>query len=186
MERVPVKSNPQLLDRVFGEVQQQLAAALPWLTHCFGKAERLVKMQDGKRYYTPNVYVGRGEYLSVSPDSHLGNFSFFTCEDPVSVTWERGARNDASAEVSLIVWCDLRGIAAAGTDRNAEAVKREVLRVLNGGLLLRQGRFSVTRIYERAENVFRGFTLDEVDNQFLMHPYCGWRFVGTLWVEDYC
>lgn len=181
-----MRENPQLIERVIGEVQVALSDSLPWLSHVFGKAERLVKMQNGRKYYTPNVYAGGNDYVSVSPDSHLGNFCFFRCDDPETITWEIGARNDAEANVSVIVWCDLRTIEAAGSDRNAEAVKREVLRVLNGGLRLQHGRFHVTKVYELAERVFDGYTLDEVDNQFLMHPYCGWRFAGTMWVQDYC
>jgi hypothetical protein len=44
----------------------------------------------------------------------------------------------------------------------------------------------VSRIYERAENVFRGYTMDEVDNQFLMSPFAGWRFDGLLTIKNDC
>ena len=57
--------------------------------------------------------------------------------------------------------------------RDTESVKAEILHVLNGGFRLRSGSIDVTKIYELAENIYRGFTLDEVDNQFLMHPLCG-------------
>ena len=43
-----------------------------------------------------------------------------------------------------------------------------------------------TAIYELAENVYRGFTLDEIDNQFLMHPFGGFRFEGVLSVNQPC
>jgi hypothetical protein len=53
-------------------------------------------------------------------------------------------------------------------------------------MLLKSGTFTINRVYEKAENIFQGFTLAEVDNQYLMHPYCGWRFVGEIRVEDIC
>mgnify|MGYP007022113853 FL=1 len=70
--------------------------------------------------------------------------------------------------------------------RNVEAVKAQVLRALNGGIWVRSGSISVEKIYSRAENVFAGFTLDEVDNQFLMSPFAGWRFEGKMQVNDEC
>ena len=70
-------------------------------------------------------------------------------------------------------------------ERNKELVKRDILRVLNS-MLLKSGTFTVNRVYEKAENIFQGFTLAEIDNQYLMHPYCGWRFVGEIRVEDIC
>jgi hypothetical protein len=41
-------------------------------------------------------------------------------------------------------------------------------------------------VYERAENVFEGYSLDEVDNQFLMQPFAGLRITGELIVDEEC
>ena len=77
LKRVILRSRPFLYDKVIQDMQQTMADALPWLDHIFGRAERLVKKIDGIRQYTPNVYLGKGEYLPVTPDSRLGNYSFF-------------------------------------------------------------------------------------------------------------
>lgn len=58
MDRVPIIKNPELFDRVIANIQKGLADGLPWLNYSFGRAERLVKSIQGKRYYTPNIYVG--------------------------------------------------------------------------------------------------------------------------------
>jgi hypothetical protein len=71
-------------------------------------------------------------------------------------------------------------------ERNTEAVKAQVLRALNGGIRMRHGSFLIDEIYTRAESIYQGFTLDEVDNQFLMSPFCGFRFHGTMTVMDVC
>ena len=63
---------------------------------------------------------------------------------------------------------------------------KQVLRALNGGIRMRHGAFRIDEIYTRAENVFQGFTTDEVDNQYLMSPFCGFRFHGTMTVMDVC
>jgi hypothetical protein len=60
------------------------------------------------------------------------------------------------------------------------------LTVLNGGFWLKDGTIVINRIYELAENVYRGFTLDEIDNQFLMHPFAGFRFAGELGIDETC
>lgn len=67
-----------------------------------------------------------------------------------------------------------------------EPIKAEILKVLNGGFWLRSGRLTVTQIEEKAENIYKGYSLDEVDNQFLMHPFGGLRFDGKLTINESC
>lgn len=185
INRVPTRQNPKLFDKLIAELQKGLADNLPWLTYSFGKAERLVKSINGKRYYSPNVYVGNNEYMDVTPDEVFGNYSFFVLHEPQRISCERGERNEIVAPYSLIVWVDMRKVEPSD-ERNTEAVKQSILRTLNGMIFPKQGHFSVTKIYERAEKVFEGFTLDEVDNQYLMHPYAGFRFDGEMQIEDEC
>ena len=157
-----------------------------WLTRSFGRAERLVKIIGGKRYYTPNVYAGGNEYLPVSPDAKLGNFSFFVLDDPQTVDWLPNIQSDWKTPFSVIFWFDMRTITNDANNRNIEKVKAEILHVLNGGFWLRSGGITINRVYERAENIYKGFTLDEVDNQFLMHPYAGLRFEGVMSIQQPC
>ena len=44
----------------------------------------------------------------------------------------------------------------------------------------------MSRVYHKAENVFDGFTIDEIDNQFLMSPYFGMRVTGEIYVDTDC
>lgn len=190
---VPIIPNPVLVDRVLWNIQNGLMDNVDWLDVAFGRAQRIVKMINGKRYYTPNVYVGsddyRGEndYLDVSPDANIGNFSFFWIDDPQNVEWVPNRQSGIKYPFSLIVWFDLRNVYPGQLDnRNTEALKNEILNVLNGGFWLKEGNITVNKIYELAENVYRGFTLDEVDNQFLMHPFGGFRFEGVLSIVQPC
>lgn len=89
--KAPVIANPELLDRIIGNIQTGLVDNLPWLDKAFGRAERLVKYDGNrKRYFTPCVYVGRNDYIEVTPDANIGNFSFFWVDDPQGVSWESG------------------------------------------------------------------------------------------------
>jgi hypothetical protein len=186
INRVPTIANPELFDRVIADIQKGLADNLGWLTRSFGRAERLVKIIGGKRYYTPNVYAGGNEYLPVSPDAKLGNFSFFVLDDPQTVDWLPNIQSDWKTPFSVIFWFDMRTITNDANNRNIEKVKAEILHVLNGGFWLRSGGITINRVYERAENIYKGFTLDEVDNQFLMHPYAGLRFEGVMSIQQPC
>ncbi len=189
----PVIPNPVMLDEVIAQIQTGLVDGLPWLDAAFGRAQRLTKEISGKRIIVPNVFCGgwRGhgpnDYIEVSPDAKIGNFSFFEIDDPQTIDagpWAREVR----APFSLIVWFDLTRVYDTASNRNTERIKADILRLLSGrtGWHLRQGRVAVNRIYERAENIYRGYTLSEIDNQFLMHPFAGFRFEGTLEYEELC
>lgn len=182
-----------MLDKVLGFIQRGLTDSLPWLDVAFGRSQRLTKVVEGKRIITPNVYCGgwnghgENDYIEVSPDSGIGNFSFFEIEDPQTIDAGPWAR-EIKAPFSLIVWFDLTRVYGEPDNRNTEYVKAQILRVLGGrsGWTLPHGRLTLNRIYERAENIYRGYTLSEIDNQFLMHPFAGFRFEGVLEFEEIC
>lgn len=186
-DRAPVVGHPELLDRILGNIQEGLAENLAWLDKAFGKAERLVKYDNfRKRIYTPCVYDTGNEYREVLPDSGIGNFSFFVVNDPQEVDWLPNVSVGIVATASLIVWFDFRRIFGSPDIRDIEQVKKQILDVLNGGFWLKAGGLKVTRIWERAENIYKGFSLDEVDNQFLMQPYGGLRFDIELKIKETC
>lgn len=189
----PVIQNPVMLDKVIGEIQTGLVENITWLDAAFGRAQRLAKMVNGKRIITPNVYCGGwnghgpNDYIETSPDSKIGNFSFFEIDDPQNIDAGPWARQ-IKAPFGLIFWFDLTRVYNAADNRNTEKLKAEILHVLNGrtGWHLTGGRILVNKIYERAENIYRGYTLTEIDNQFLMHPYAGFRFDGLLEFDELC
>lgn len=195
MEQInaPVIPNAVMLDRVIGEIQQGLVDNISWLNAAFGRSQRLTKMMNGKKIVTPNVYCGgwnghgENDYIETSPDSKIGNFAFFEIEDPQTIDAGPWARQ-IKAPFGLIVWFDLTRVYNTATNRNTEKLKAQILRVLNGraGWHLTGGRIIINRIYERPENIYRGYTLSEIDNQFLMHPYAGFRFDGILEYDELC
>ena len=189
----PVIPNAVMLDRVIGEIQQGLVDNISWLNAAFGRSQRLTKMMNGKKIVTPNVYCGgwnghgENDYIETSPDSKIGNFAFFEIEDPQTIDAGPWARQ-IKAPFGLIVWFDLTRVYNTATNRNTEKLKAQILHVLNGhaGWHLTGGRIIINRIYERPENIYRGYTLSEIDNQFLMHPYAGFRFDGILEYDELC
>ena len=190
---VPVIQGAVMIDAALAELQQGLVDGLSWLDVCFGKSQRITKVQDGKKIIVPSVYCGGwdghgpNDYIEVSPDAKIGNFGFFELTDPQELEpVPFGA--DITTPVSLIIWFDLRRVYGSLTNRNTEALKAGVLEIVNGsrGWHLTQGRVAFNRCYERAENIYRGYSLDEIENQYLMHPYGGFRFDGEMKIFEPC
>lgn len=190
---VPIIADAIMLDKVIGEIQDGLMENVAWLDVAFGRAQRLTKMMEGKRIVTPNVYCGGwkghgpNDYIEVSPDAKIGNFSFFEVDDPQTIDAGPWARN-VKVPFGLVVWFDLTRVYNTATNRNTEKLKADVLHVLSGraGWHLSGGKITISKIYERAENIYRGYTLSEVDNQFLMHPFGGFRFDGVIEFSELC
>ena len=183
--RIMKREQPKLFDAVIGSLQDGLGA-LSWLDHIFGRVERLVKMTaDGHRFYSPNVYKGKDEYILLTPDNTaLGNYCFFVMEEPQTVGQPMGVQNRIRSPFSLVVWVDMRTVSQSDA-RDTEAIKEEVLKTIRRAWV-KKGSVTLEKIYERAENVFQGFSLDEVDNQFLMSPYWGMRVTGEMAVDEDC
>ena len=174
-----------LFDRIIQDLQDALGS-LGWLNHIFGRSERLVKMKDGMRYYTPNVYAGKDNYIQLLPDNtDLGNYCFFVMDEPQMVTLPMGVQNRVKAPFSLIVWVDMRKVGATYDDRNTEYLKEQLVKTIRKGWV-KSGSVTIEKIYEKAENVFQGYSLDEVDNQFLMSPFAGFRISGEMQIDEEC
>ena len=193
MSNAPKIPNAIMLDKVLEGIQQGLVENISWLDVAFGRAQRLIKNINSKKIITPNVYCGgwnghgENDYIEVSPDSKIGNFSFFWIDDPQTIDagpWTRTMKTP----FSLIVWFDLRRVYNQAANRNTEYLKAQVLRILDGrgGWHLTDGHILTTRIYEQNENIYRGFSLSEIDNQYLMHPYGGFRIEGILEYDEIC
>ena len=183
---VPKPENPAFLDVVIGELQDVLKLKLSWLKHSFGKCQRLTKIRENREYYYPAIHLKRGEYVSLLPEQTLGNFSFFVISDPQNIDFNKNQFNTIKPKFSIIFWFNLDTIILNSNDRNIEALKAQILRVLTRETFLKKGTFTIEQIYEQSENIYKGFSLKEVDTQFLMQPYGGLRFEGELTFRELC
>lgn len=183
---VPKPENPALLDKVIVQIQDLLKLKLAWLDYSFGRAQRLVTKRDGKEYFYPGVHIGAGEYRNVLPDQSLGNYSFFTIDDPQPIEFFRNSFNTIKAKYSLVFWFNLDSIFAGSDDRNTEEIKAQILGILTRDLHLTVGTIDIESISERAENIYKGYSLKEIDSQFLMQPFAGIRFEGEIITREEC
>ena len=187
-EFFPRITTPYLFDKVIRELQQALKEGLPWLENSFGRVERRVTEVNERRLYVPAIYQQDGQYGIMLPDDRLGCYSFFVMHEPQEVLNRMQTEVRIKSPFSLIVWVDMRRVEKKmrmPDERNTEYIKEQVLSVIETASK-RKGHISINRIYERAENVFDGFSLDEVKNQFLMSPFAGFRFYGEMIVTNDC
>lgn len=176
--------NPVLAAEAIRDINDRLRN-VAWLDQVFGRAWRITREIRGRKYTEPCLYVGGGsgnEYETLVPSSDLGCYSFWLQNDPDTMGAEAGYM---LVDYSLVVWCDLRRCFEGVNRRDTENLKKDILAVLvEGGRA--DGVVTVKRVYEDAKNVFKGFTLDETANQYLMHPYWGMRVDVELRIDTPC
>lgn len=192
----PIIAGSVLVDAVIADLQQALVANLPWLDVAFGRSQRITRQTpSGRTLVVPNVFCGGwnghgdNDYIEVSPDARIGNFCFFEVQDPENVEWSLNQLMNIETPFSLIFWFDTRTALDLKNNRDLSHLKNDILTLLNGrsGFTLRSGgHLRINRIYERADNIYRGYTLSEIDNQYLMHPYAGFRFDGVIKILQPC
>lgn len=183
-------SSPQLLDAALSNIGAKLTTGLSWLDNAFGKAYKLEKIVDGRTIRYPGIPVqstNERDYLDLRPDGHLGNFCWFEVSDAQEIPdWRKGQKNWFIIDVSLIFWFDLRTIYVSNwQNKTQENVKQEVFNVIKV-LAVPGASLVLNRVYERSENIYRGYTVNETDNQFLMRPYGGFRLEGQLKYQEQC
>lgn len=183
---MPTPTSPKLWDYAVAELQAELAANISWLTAAFGKAQRKVKEVSGRACRFPAVYSGTGDYLNMLPDGHLGNYCWLDVLDYQDVENERREYKEIRANVGLVFWLDLRlAYPADYENRTVEHAKSDALAALRE-IRLTRSALLIDRIAELPENIYRGYDHGEINQQFLMFPYAGFRFEGEMIINESC
>ena len=199
---IHTKDNPVLLDKVIQDLQSTLMAKLDWLDKAFGRAYKLVEHGlNGDKFIYPATYVGNSEYASLLPNDNFGNFCWFDIYDPQEITTVVQSTPQFTFTGAIVFWFNLNTIFADSECMYTEELKDEVIRVLTTpGIITTTGRLEITKIYERFENIYKGYSIEKVynsnlykgqniqsiDKQFFMHPYGGLRLEFKLTTRELC
>lgn len=171
----PTLIDPKLIDLALGEIQTELTTGLSWLTTAYGKAVSRKYIKDNNTFVRPEVYVGGKEYLSMFPDSHLGNFSFFSVDDGEEINSHSFGNLRFSANVGLIFWFDYRDVYPGDWQaKTIDNIKFDIITAIKGFRLVRS-KIILSRSWELSKNIYNGYSDKEIDNQFLMRPFGGIR-----------
>lgn len=200
--QIRFKEDPVLLDKILQDMQKSLMNRLKWLNCAFGRAYKLVEHRpDGNKFIYPAMYNGNGEYVSLLPNDNFGNFSWFDIYDPQKITEVVQSLPQYTFSGAIIFWYDLSSIYEDETVMHTEEVKDEIMRVLTTpGLITTTGKFIINDIYERFENIYKGYSIEkiynnytykgegiqDIDKQFFMYPYAGIRIEFTLTTRELC
>lgn len=200
--RIRYKENPVLLDKILQDMQKSLMEKLKWLDCAFGKAYKLVEHRpDGNKFIYPAMYNGNGEYVSLLPNDNFGNFSWFDIYDPQKITQVVQSMPQYTFSGAIVFWYDLSRIYEDEAVMHTEEVKDEIIRVLTTpGLITTTGKLVINDIYERFENIYKGYSIEkiynnftykgegiqDIDKQFFMYPYAGIRIEFTLTTRELC
>ena len=200
--QIRFKEDPVLLDKILQDMQKSLMNRLKWLNCAFGRAYKLVEHRpDGNKFIYPAMYNGNGEYVSLLPNDNFGNFSWFDIYDPQKITEVVQSLPQYTFSGAIIFWYDLSSIYEDETVMHTEEVKDEIMRVLTTpGLITTTGKLVINYIYERFENIYKGYSIEkiynnytykgegiqDIDKQFFMYPYAGIRIEFTLTTRELC
>ena len=200
--QIRFKEDPVLLDKILQDMQKSLMNRLKWLNCAFGRAYKLVEHRpDGNKFIYPAMYNGNGEYVSLLPNDNFGNFSWFDIYDPQKITEVVQSLPQYTFSGAIIFWYDLSSIYEDETVMHTEEVKDEIMRVLaTPGLITTTGKLVINDIYERFENIYKGYSVEkiynnytykgegiqDIDKQFFMYPYAGIRIEFTLTTRELC
>lgn len=192
--RVIAPPQPVNLDAFIYKAQLQLADGLPWLTRSFGRAWKMYQKRDGmgsseglgRGYAFPGVFAGKKEYFNCFPNDTLAAYSFWSPRDTAepatssdagsgSGQYEPGIKNEWRQPVDLIVWFNCNKVQPGSTYPLTENLLAQVRKVLR-----RISFFTPTGVYYQPENIFEGYSMDYVQEQYLSHPYGGFRIAGDM------
>lgn len=180
----PTLDDAQGIDALLSQVNTKLTAELSWLDLALGRAEVRREQANGRTLTFPAAYVSDENYVKLLPDGHLGSFSYFELLDPIDILWENNVRGKYRGTFGLVVWWDWRDYHANHETRTIENVKLDLLAVLRkqytGGRLIPQ------RFFERVESIYKGYSIEQINDIYLMRPYGALRIEGQVIYTEVC
>lgn len=183
---VPTLTNPVGIDLAISQIQGLLASDLNWLEKSFGRAWNMPSQSGGVKTFEPKVYQGNSEYYPVLANDALKSYSFWRVNGARNINDYSPLNNHGefmlTDPVDLIVWFNMNRIDKTKNYIFKEELLKEVLGVLDGN-----PNINVLRIWDdRADDVFRGYTLNEHHRDLLMYPFGAFRIETNLRYSFQC
>lgn len=182
----PLITDPVGIDKPIQDIQTAIAT-IPWIEKSFGRTWQAYKTVDKKEIVYPETWQGTDkDLLDVMPNDNVNAQSFITVGEPFRIpNYNKRNFNRVTGIINIIVWFNLERLVDTVDYRFTEILKLEVLRTLNEMTFKAEAGITVNQIWEQANNVFAGFTIDRLKQQELVHPFGGFRFECQLtYLED--
>jgi hypothetical protein len=144
---------------------------LTWLSYSFGLAERDVSFKDGKENIIPTIYqdINAKDPLSLMPSDLYDAFSFWV-KEPEGIFSSNSTR--LKHKVSCIFFCDLKQIAPSDNYKVTKSrIRQDILRFFRTHENTGFGQLNIISIIDDdITQVYKGFTLNQIDNKYRMLP----------------
>lgn len=192
-EIVPyVNSVPKRIDVPITELQNSISEII-WMEKSFGRAVVSRKIQNEQEYIYPSCFVAEGyDHANLLLNDNWDAYSFMLATGVEEIVdYIEETRNTFEREVDLIVWLNLERIQDR-RDIYIEELKDEVINKI------KTTRFrsvepeltvldcEVIRIEDRAEEIFREFSLKLAESKYLFYPYGGFRITMNITFIEGC
>lgn len=167
--------DPRLIDLAVWGIRNNLVNNLPWLNTAYGVVDQI---PNTNKVLEPMIFTGglsNNGYISMMPDSHLGNYCWFDLEDPQEVQIPKaGPPHNYKSKVGLIFWFDFRKIWSTQEqqlERNTRSVLSMVLTALQKPTITVRGIRVLNHAF-KPKNIFKEYKIDGIE---LMRPFGAFR-----------
>jgi hypothetical protein len=178
------------VDAKIQEVQIKLDAGLSWVVKCFGLADRIVETRNDKPYIFPAVFESNvKDPINLMPSDAWNSYCFWI-KHPESKIEDVG---DSVAkmliktyEVSCIFYLDISKIDNVLTYKETKSKFIEDIFNFFDTVHLSSQLVPTKFIEDDITEIFKGFTIDQVDNKWKMYPKWACRIDFDLSFRDGC
>ena len=186
-ETSQVLDQPKLIDATIATINTKLLTSLSWLGNAYGRCKRRRPAKDDsvRPKYRPTV-PGQGlEEIVLFPDQHLGNHCFFYLLDGHEINADVSVmKPTARTRGSIIFWYDIRDVYPSDwATRNDMNVARDVLEILRT-MTVQRSVLVWTAIHVEPQNVYAGFSWEQVDEIHYMRPKGCFRIEGIFFHDE--
>ncbi len=190
--------NPIEIERACNEIRLDLAAGLPWLSHPYFIAERFARRKGSRLYYFPETYsrtptgdpnetpAEKYPYHRLTPDNDFSGMCFFYIRDMRNL-FTKYSYNYLQYRVALIFSVNLHLIDQAKLEQGlfTQELIRDARRILTTAMAGKDFQWSITEEIRDLREVFREFTLDDIE-AYNRAPLQCFRFNLLITVKEDC
>lgn len=177
--------SPKFLDIALNEINDKLKLKFSWLSEAFGRAERYTeKHQDSISEY-PAIYSGNNQYIKLFPDATIGNFSFVV-SDSFEVKEIKYQAINGTSNIDFVFWFDFRSVYPENFEtRDVMNVIWDVMKFFNE-TSFSNCHINVQGYDTRVDEIYKGFSHNEIKDQFSMRPYGCFKMTTKITLKEMC
>ena len=170
---VPTIPNPVNADTYINLLQTALSG-ISWIEYSFGRTTR--HSEKGKIY--PKTYQTSKEYQIVMPNDNLGKGYSFIEVDSAEPEFNLDQQSIWEYGISVICYANYNKIDSTKDYPFVEELLQDVMVVFIDETILCE--IIPNKIFFEVEEIFRDYTLDIINSQYLIFPWGGFRIDATM------